>query len=251
MNIAELRAGVLDSSTQNPLVMRISRFCDSLVAWGNLPGTARQFYGYSVLDCLFELVADIEEDVELADAERASVELSLWQAAGDLHLDEVDRGRYAFIEKRRLRLQKSLEAEASNGIERLLYKWAALLRPRTDKVRQLPGPFRDDILAVIDELAGAGMPRRAKALATKFQIPVPTLVRWTIEHRPESEETSRTRNALERVTTPNWPIPYRVYVCSRALCSVLSAPIAAIPMTVGASGCITIGGRAFGVTSNR
>src|SRR6185295_13181282 len=102
----------------------------------------------------------IEEDIELGDTQRVAVELSLWQAVGDLRLDEVDPGRSAFIAKRRLRLQKSLEAGATNGVERLLYKWAALLRPRTDKVQQLPGPFLEDIMAVVDELLGAGMPRR-------------------------------------------------------------------------------------------
>jgi hypothetical protein len=251
INIADLRAGVLEAGGPGPMERRIRRLCDSLVAWGNLPRSGRQFYGYPVLDCLFELVADIEEDVELGDAGRAAVELSLWQAVGDLQLDEVDRGRSAFIEKRRLRLQKSLESGTTKGVERLLYKWAALLRPRTDKIRQLPGPFRDDVSAVVDELMDAGLPRRAKALSTKFQMPVAPLVRWTIEHRPEYEETDRTRNLVERVTALHQPIPYRVLVCSRALTRVLSAPLGSIPMAVGGSGTITIDGGTFGVIRNQ
>jgi hypothetical protein len=248
VNAADLRSAVLDASASAPMETRISRFCDSLVAWGKLPAPGRHFYGYSILDCLFDLVADIEDSTELADVERTAVELSLWQATADLQLNEVDRTRSAFIAKRRSRLQNALEAGVTSNVERLMYKWAALLRPRTDKIRQLPGPFRDDISAVVNELMDIGLPRRAKALASKFQLPIDPLVRWTIDHRPESEESGRTRSALERIAAPVRPLPYSVFVCSRALHRVLAAPLNALPMIVGGSGSINVAGRMYGVT---
>jgi hypothetical protein len=203
---------------------------------------ARKFYGQAVVDCLFQLTAEVEEDLGFGDDQRAIVELSLWQAISDLRLNEIDRQRASFIARRCLRLQRFLESRTTNPIASLLYKWSALLTPRNEKIRQLPGPFHGDISAVVAELLDAGLPRRARALASKFQLPLDPLVRWAVEHRPESEEIERTRILLERLAAPPQPVPYRVLARSRALRRVLSAPVDSIPMAVGSGGSVFIEG---------
>jgi hypothetical protein len=227
--------------------VRVNRFCDSLLRWGALPPKGREWYAKPLLECLFDLAAALEDDHEFDDDGRKILELSLWDATAELRLADIDPPRAGFILRRRLRLRQALEATAKKGVESLLYKWAALLRPRAGKIGQLPGPFRHDISAVIAELMDAGLPRRAKALATKFGLPLDPLVRWTIEHRPESEETTRTRALIDRIAAPPRPVPYGVLVCGRALKEVLSAPLRAVPIVVSGHGCITVNGRAYGL----
>src|SRR5436190_2152767 len=107
--VVSLRAGLIGSRQSTSLEERISRFCDSLSAWARLPQAASHSYGSIILVALFELVECIEDDPRLGDMQRLAIELSLWQAASKLGLDEFDPSRSVFISTRRRRLQHSLE----------------------------------------------------------------------------------------------------------------------------------------------
>ena len=251
VGIADLRSALFDAQENHKLPQRVHRFCDALVAWRSLPEPGRLYYGGQVVDSLFGLAADLEEDAEVPTLERTTIELSLWDVAVELRLIEADCDRAAFVSRRRARLLESLEKSAAGGVEKLLHRWAALLRPRVGPVPNLPGPFRDDAEAVVGELLTAGLPRRAKALAGKFQVPVDALVRWNIEHRPPSEEADRTKKLIQRLTAPPRPVSYQLLVYGRLLARVLSAPLDAIPMAVGSSGVISIGGDAYGAVHRR
>lgn len=247
VSLADLRSALLEARSNSPILVRVNRLCDALLRWGALPRKGREWYARPVLESLFGLAEALEDDYELDDDGHKILELSLWDVAAELRLAEIDSPRAGFILRRRLRLQRLLEATAKKGVERLLYRWAALLRPRSGIIRQLPGPFHDDISAVIAELMDAGLPRRAKALATKFGLPVDPLMRWTIEHRPESEETTRTLDLTNRIAAPPRPVPYGVLVCGRALNEVLSAPVRSITLAVSGHGLITVNGRSYGL----
>lgn len=245
-NIAGLRAGLVGTCSSSELAVRLRRFTDTLAAWGRLPDEARAIYAQPVLDGLFELVAELEDSEELPEVDRLTVELSLWQAIVEMRLADLDVKRNEYILRRQSRLEQTLESSAAAGAERILYAWSGLLRSRTERVRQLPGPFRDDIAAVVYELAEAGLPRRAMALANKFRLQLDPLVKWAIDHRPEHEEAGRTRQFIDRVEVVRKRAPYRVLVNGRSLGQVLSAPVGAMPLAVGASGTISIGGVAYG-----
>jgi len=251
VKVAEVRAALYDVAGNQSLSLRVHRLCDALSAWRSLPEPGARHYASVVLEVLFGLIADIEEDEELSGTERMTVELSLWDVAAELHLVDHASARAVFISKRRSRLSESLRKSAATDVERLLYKWASLLQSRPGPVRNLPGPFREDAEAVIDTLLTAGLPRRAKALAGKFQIPVAPLVRWTIEHRPPSEEEDRTKKLIQRLALPPRPVSFGALVAGRALQRVLSASLDAIPMTVGSSGAITIDRQPYGALSRR
>ena len=83
--------------------------------------------------------------------------------------------------------------------------------------------------------------RRAKAISLKFQIPLDPLLRWSVENRYEADEIARTKGLVEKLASPPQPVPYRVFVASRALVHVLAAPIDSIPMAVGSSGVAILG----------
>jgi len=200
----------------------------------------------AVLDALFALAADIEECSEMNEDHRWSVELSLWQATSELDLHTVDQQKKQFILNRRKRLEVLLAQSANNSIVCLLYSWESLLRPRTESMTILPGPFRQDAMQVTQALFEAGLPRRAKVIGNKFQVPIDPLITWNTEHRPESEEVSRTNALISKIAIPNQPIPYRVFVCERALQQVLSAPLNQVPMVVSSNGYIHIANSIYG-----
>ena len=110
------------------------------------------------------------------------------------------------------------------------------------------GPYAEDIARVVDALANAGLPRRARCLALKFQHSIDPLVTWSVEHRPESDELSRTVGLVEKLGAPTRPIPYRVFIRNRALVKVLSAPLSKIPISISNNGYIHIDTSVFGGT---
>lgn len=239
MDVADLRSGIIRSDAAPSLEQRLSELCDFLLMWTKLPKAALPLYGRAVFEGVFRAAEHIEDDPVLDDDHRAIIELSLWQAITDLRLNELDRGRAHFIAKRQDRLLNHLELRTTSSILRLLYKWSSLLRPRPDKIRELPGPYRADLALIITELVNAGIPRRAKAIAGKFQLSVDSLVLFAIKHRSEEDEIARTKALLDRLISPPQPIPYTIRVRSRALIRVLSAPLAAIPLSISSTG-ITI-----------
>jgi hypothetical protein len=246
LNIVDMRSGVLQASSPGPIDKRLGRFCDALLAWNNLPGAARHFYGKVILESVFTLAADIEDNPEMDEVQRWAVELSLWQVISELGLDTADQVARQFIVNRIIRLEHLLEPTATAPAIHLLYLWSYLLAPRRERLTALPGPFGKDASLIVRELLDAGLPRRAKSIATKFLLPVDPLIKWNIEHRPETEELSRTAALLNKMSTPSQPVPYRVFVCGRAFQKVLSAPITSIPMAVSTSGYIHIGNSIFG-----
>jgi hypothetical protein len=246
MAIAELRAAVLDVESDGETGRRVNRMCDSLAAWCRLPSNARDEYASLLLSALFNVIEVLEDDPEVQATERNIVELSLWDVCVEIGLNHCDRSRGEFIERRRQRLFSNMSSSAPAGVDRLVFAWAALLATRTEVIRQLPGPYRSDVATVVSELSSLGLPRRAKALATKFQMPVDQLLRWTIEHRPQSDEDARTRGLLQRLASYSRPLPYRVAVLCRELHQIVSAPIPVMPLTVGGGGCITIRGHLYG-----
>jgi hypothetical protein len=203
--VVSLRAGLLVARQSGSIEERISRFCDSLSAWARLPLAASRFYGRIILDTLFELAECIEEDPRLSDMQRLAIELSLWQAAGKLGLGELDHSRSVFLTTRQRRLQQALESTVSAPVVALLFRWSSLLNTRPGKKLVLPGVFESDASAVATGLMNFGLPRRARAMCTKFHLPFDPIMRWTIEHRPESEEGSRTKGLLERLAAPPEP----------------------------------------------
>jgi hypothetical protein len=251
IGLTEIRAGILEAEREGPVAHRLDRFCDALIAWARIPAPGRDFYGKDLVEVLFNLAADIEESAEHTFWERTVLELSFWDVALEVQLIDVDPSRTEFVSKRQTRLLRLLEGEADRDVERLLLKWASLLRPRVGPVRQLPGLFREPLAGLIAELLNAGLPRRAKAIANKFQMPLDPLVAWTINNRPESQEVERTRGLLARIELPPRPIPYGIVVSARALSRVVSAPLGAIPIIVSGSGNITIGSEVFGLAPHR
>lgn len=246
LDIVEMRGCLLHSTSPGPIENRLGRFCDALLAWRNLPGSARQFYGKAILESVFALAADVEDSPEMGEVQRWAVELSLWQAISELNLDETDQRASQFIAKRRTRLEQLLAPTATNPTVHFLYTWASLLAPRRERLSGLPGPFREDASRMVRELLDMGLPRRAKSIGNKFQIPLDPLIKWSIEHRPEAEELSRTAALLNKISAPSQPLPYRVFVCGRALQTVLSAAVTAIPMVISTNGFIHIEDAVFG-----
>jgi hypothetical protein len=245
LNIVEMRAALLRVGSEGRIDERVEHLCEALACWTKLPSQARQFYRQITLDAVFELSADIEDCPLMDEVHRWVVELSLWQAVCELELDRGDQ-RAHYVTNRRNRLEQRLVPTCANSAIYLMYLWTSLLAPRHQKVLHLPGPFSTDISRMIDALADAGLPRRARALALKFQFSVQPLIKWNIEHRPEGEEISRTIGLLEKISIPSQPVPYRVFVCTRALHKVLSAPVTSIPLSVSTNGYIHIGDSVYG-----
>jgi hypothetical protein len=234
--IVSLRAGLLAASQSDSIEERISRFCDSLSAWAKVPQAASHFYGRLILDALFALAECIEDDSRLGDMQRLAIELSLWQAACKLGLAELDDGRSAFILTRQRRLQHALESKTTAPVVKLLFRWLSLLNTRPGKKLVLPGVFESDASAIVAGLMDLGLPRRARAICMKFHVPFDPIMRWTIEHRPESEEISRTKGLLERLAGPPEPLPYSAMICIPSLQRVLAAPLDALPIVINSNG---------------
>jgi hypothetical protein len=230
--VVSLRAGLLAARQCDSIEERISRFCDSLSAWARLPHAASPFYGRVILDALFALAERIEDDSRLGDMQRLAIELSLWQAACKLGLAELDRDRSVFISTRQRRLQRALESKTTAPVVKLLFRWVSLLNIRPGKKFILPGAFEPDASAIVAGLMDFGLPRRARAVCMKFNLPVDPIMRWTIEHRPESEEISRTKGFLERLAAPPEPLPYSAMICIHSLQQVLVAPLDALPIVI-------------------
>ena len=246
LNMVELRSAMLDAISFPSLEKRFDRFFTGLLCWTRFPSEARKFYSQLVLDTAMELAADVEDNTSLDPTFRQAVELSIWQGLCELRIDECDRRSSLYIGSRRNRLELSLTSSAMNSATQLMYAWNTLLRPRSTRVQQLPGAYTTDIARVVSALADSGLPRRARCLALKFQYAVDPLIKWAIEHRPESEERSRTAALADKLSAPAQPIPYGVYVSNRALLNVLSAPLSKIPLTVSSSGHVHIGNAVFG-----
>jgi hypothetical protein len=234
--VVSLRVGLIAASQSDSIEERITRFCDSLSAWAKIPQAASQFYGRVILDALFALAECIEDDSRLGDMQRLAIELSLWQVACKLGLPEFDHGRAPFITTRQRRLQHALEAKATAPVVKLLFRWFSLLNRRPGKKFVLPGVFESDASAIVAGLMDFGLPRRARAVCLKFQLPFDPIMRWTIEHRPESEEISRTKGLLERLAAPPEPLPYSAMICIPSLQRVLAAPLDALPIVINSNG---------------
>lgn len=247
VSVVKLRSACQQAGEQRELPARMNEAVAALSAWAALPAAGRQFYAKGVADALFEVAADVGDDDQLTADERETIELSLWDAAELTQLLPPTDARSGFAAKRRIRLRQSAVARAANDAERLLYRWADLLRPREAVCRSLPGPLRADAEAVVDLLASLGLPRRAKVLAGKFQVPLSQLAQWTIKHRPSSEETERNRALVGRVRAPVRPVALEAIHYARWLERVLLAPLESVPLVVGTGGVITIAGEAFGV----
>jgi hypothetical protein len=80
------------------------------------------------------------------------------------------------------------------------------------------------------------LPKRARAVCLNFHLPFDPIMRWTIEHRPESEEISRTKGLLERLASPPEPLPYNAMICTPSLQQVLLAPLDALPIVINSKG---------------
>lgn len=118
----------------------------------------------------------------------------------------------------------------------LLFRWSSLMSTRPGKKFVLPGVFETDALAIVAILMDFGLPRRARAVCTKFHLPFDPIMWWTIEHRPESEEASRTKGLLDRLAAPSEPIPYGAMICIPSLQQVLLAPTNALPIVINSNG---------------
>lgn len=234
--IVSLRAGLVAGRQSDSIEERISRFCDALSAWARLPRAASCFYGRVILDALFALAECIEDDSRLGDIQRLAIELSLWQAASKLGLAELDQGRLVFISTRQRRLQHALETKTTAPVVKLLFRWLSLLNRRPGKNFVLPGVFESDAAAIVAGLMDFGLPRRARAICLKFHLPFDPIMRWTIEHRPEPEEISRTKGLLERLAAPPEPLPYSALICVPSLQQVLAAPFDALPIVINSNG---------------
>lgn len=246
LNIVELRSAMLDAISLSCLEKRLDRFFSGLLCWTKFPAEARRFYSQLVLDTAMEIAAEIEDCTSLDPVFRQAAELSIWEGICELNIDECDPRSSRYIVSRRSRLELSLAMSSMSPITQLMYAWNRLLQPRSIPVHRLPGPYNRDIARVVGALADAGLPRRARLLALKFQYALPPLIGWAIEHRPENEECSRTTSLLHKLSTPAQPIPYGVYVTNRALLKVLSAPLMRVPLNVSNSGYIHIDSVVFG-----
>ena len=234
--LVSLRAGLIAAGHSHSIEERLSRCCDALSDWVKLPQAASEFYGRIILNALFALAEDIEEDSRLGDMQKLAIELSLWQAACKLGLPELDHSRAVFISTRQRRLQRSLETRATTPVVKLLFRWFSLVNTQPGKKFLLPGAFKSDVSAIVAALMDFGLPRRARAICAKFQLPFDPIMRWTIEHRPESEEISRTKGLLERLTAPPEPVPYGVMMSVPSLRQVLLAPLNALPIVINSNG---------------
>lgn len=234
--VVSLRVGLLGAASANSIEDRLSRFCDALSGWAKLPPEAAVLYGRIILDALFTLAEHIEDESALGDMQRLAIELSLWQAACKLGLPELDGNRRAFISTRQRRLQHALELKSTAPVSKLLYRWFSLMCTRPPKRFVLPGVFEHDASTISTALVNLGLPRRARALCLKFHLPLDPIMKWTIEHRPESEEISRTTGLLERLTAPPEPVPYGAMICIPSLRQVLVAPLNALPIVINGNG---------------
>jgi hypothetical protein len=234
--VASLRAGLLVAEQSNLIEERIGRLCDALSDWATLPKAASRFYGSVILDALFALAELIEDDFRLGDLQRLAIELSLWQVACKLGLSELDNNRSTFISTRQRRLQHALESKTTAPVSKLLYRWCSLLNTRPGKKFVLPDVFERDASAIVAGLVDFDLPRRARAVCMKFHLPFNPIMRWMIEHRPESEEVSRTKGLLERLTAPPEPIPYSAMISIPSLRKVLLAPLNELPIVINSNG---------------
>jgi hypothetical protein len=241
IRLAELRANIVQMTVEPRWRERVDAFCAALPIWYELPEIGRVSYARELIELLFDIVSALEEAPEL-DAQQVGVlELSLWDVANEFNLLNYDTKRATFISRRRVRMLESSRAAAGHGAERFLFDWTLLLiRPRLGPIRQLPGPFKEDVACVISYLSEADLPRRAKAMAQKFQMRVEPMVQLAIQHRPESDEEQRTRKLIERIESMSEPVPLSVAACARKLKTVLQAPVAKLPLTVSGNGIITV-----------
>lgn len=247
--IVEMRFALLQASSQLNIEERLQQLCNGLLWWAKLPRSAQIYYAKPILDMGFELAAQLEESPLLDEMHRQSIELSLWQAMVDLKIPSIDERANKFINNRCRRLEKAVSLGAGNSVVKLVYAWDALLSPRTQSCIRLPGPYLIDVARFVDALANAGLPRRAKAIASKFQYRVDPLINWSIDHRPQTDETSRTVGLRQRIASPSEPIPYRAFVRIRALDKILVASLQSLPLSVSTTGHIHIGDAVFGGVS--
>jgi hypothetical protein len=251
VEVANIRAGLLAAQNGAAVPQRVGRFCDALDSWALLPDYARHGYSAEVLEALFDVAADVEEDAEGDARERKIIELSLWDVAVSLGLDQDDPQSAGYIVARRERLLRSLKSAATNRFEVLLYDWSLLLRHRATSVATLPGAFLTDVDDVVAGLSSAGVPRRAQAIAAKFHAQLDAVGKMTLAHRPQAEEVDRTQQMLLRLKNRLPAVAYSTLLRARALGQILAAPLSAIPLTVSGRGCIVIGRETFGVTKGR
>jgi hypothetical protein len=201
---------------------------------------------------LFDVAADLEDDKTYMARDRNIFELSLWDVAVAVGLDDHDAKSAVFIERRRERLLEELCKNSTSRFEQLLYAWSRLLRGRRNVLsRRLPGVFEEDADAVVSCLARLGLPRRAHNLARKFQLGTNAVVDFSIKHRPESEEDQRTEKLRERFIDRMPLVPYCVWSRSRALLLLLREPPEPLRINVVEDGRIILNGTTYGITRRR
>jgi hypothetical protein len=246
-SIAEIRTATMCAASQDATTAeRVERLADALRAWTWIPSPGREFYGQEILGALFLVAESIEDDESQPEWTREVLELSLWDVATELQLIALDTDRAPFVRARRARLLRTLESNAQTDVERLLLRWAVILEPKSGRVTRLPGEYEPLLQPLLSTLARVGLPRRARAIGQKFNVPVDTLARWQMTLRPESEEVDRAVSLLPRLVRPPRLIPYAVLKYGRLLHSVIAAPIGKLPIVVGATGRLSIEGRPFG-----
>lgn len=246
IDLAYLRAALSDLEKDLTIDLRMLRTCDALTSWARLPPSASRHCRDLLSQNVFKLVADIDEDEGLADRERALIELSFWDAAFELRLLDSGCDGYNYVVSRKAKLRETLWALAPEPIDRLLLSWTRLLARRKGPIYNLPGPFAEDVSSVVDALAKLGMPRRAKRIADKFRAPIPPLIQFAIDNRPEYEEDDRLQKTLPRLLRPPLPVPLDTVRTARVLHKVLEPMPAHMPLVVGSKGVVSIGGVAYG-----
>ena len=242
MHVAELRANLLRAATGSDWLKRAGHMCDALVAWARIPSSESDFYDREVISAVFEFVGDLGAATDFAKPDAWVLELSLWDVVEALQLLRTGPERSRYVQKRWSKLVECLERAVDHDADRLLFRWATLCRPRTTPISDFPMTFRADVLAVIESLDTLDLPRRASALAAKFQARAPKMIEWKIKHRPESDEHERARNLIRRFERARRPIPYGFVLHRRALCHVLSSQLTSLPITVSGTSGITIRG---------
>ena len=245
--VLQLRAGLLSAKSEELLPERLDRFCDSLAAWCVIPARERRrYYGPAVLDCLFDLVAELEDYAELEDRDRRILELSIWDASVALDVDIIDE-RSEFIRRRRELVLNALVLSASSELEQILYEWAWLLRKRSVRIGEVAETFRDDAAAVTGALISVGAVQKAKALSIAFRLRADSRLELALRYQSTSDENRYTKRLLQRLRMPQLLFPYHVAEATRALSRFLSNPV----IDVTRDGCISIGAETFGCTNRR
>jgi hypothetical protein len=187
------------------------------------------------------------------DAYRYEVlELSIWDVVVTLGLDRFDAEISHYVGLRRVHLLHDLAAKAETRLDKLLYRWALLLRSREgDRMVELPGAFRQDAAGVVSALLGFSLPRRAQILASKFNLPFDRLAQLNSLYRSREEEEQRAHQLVGRIRTRTPLISYRALICSRALRYSLTAKPRTFVFDVSRLGCITINRFLYGMTNRR